>query len=187
MLEKTIAFAKRHPSLFSGAWFAVAALLLTFPFGAMVFVLLTIEALGGRPTSGYAVLMCVSVGLPLIPAFGMGAITGPKILRLPPKKHVHAAGWGVATALGALLIWVLLLEGLPRLFSGSLQATGGGGDVPGAAVAVGYLVVLPFIVALSLLMGAAAGILLQEFVSRSTESGKVNHGAEENSGGTICQ
>ena len=74
--------------------------------------------------------------LPLLPAFTMGALVGPRILRLPPGKRGSAAGWGAAIALGALLLWTFLLEVVPRLFVDKMSTTGGGGDVPGAAVAV---------------------------------------------------
>ena len=156
-------FAQSHPMLFSGAWFAVSALLLASPLGAMILLMLGLEVLGDRPVGAYIWMMFASVGLPLIPAFGMGALAGPQILRLPYGKRGHAAGWGAAAGLGALLLWLLLLEGLPRLSVGRIQTTGGGGDVPGAAVVVGYLVVLPLIVVLSLLLGATAGVLLHYF------------------------
>ncbi len=169
MLDRIRAFAHRHPSLFSGAWFAASVLLLASPVGAMILLLLGLEVLAGRPAGAYLAMAFASVGLPPIPAFAMGALVGPRILRLPPSKHVHAAGWGAAAALGALVLWALLLEGLPRLFVGGAPASGGG-DVPGAAAVVGYLVVLPLIVVLSLLVGAAAGVLLQVTVTRHAAS-----------------
>lgn len=163
MLARIDSFAQSHPSLFSGVWFAASALLLALPLGAMILLMLGLEVLGGRPVGAYVWMMFASVGLPLVPAFGMGALAGPQILRLPSGKRGHAAGWGAAAGLGALLLWLLLLEGLPRLFVGRMQTTAGGGDVPGAAVVVGYLVVLPLIVVLSLLVGAIAGVLLYYF------------------------
>jgi hypothetical protein len=172
MLERIAAFASRHPSFFSGAWFAVFALLLTSPLGAMTLLLLGLEALGGRPVGAYVAMMFASVWLPLLPTFGAGALAGPQILRLPPGQRGRAAGCGAAVALGALLFWVLLLEAIPPLSFWGMPTTGGGGDVPGAAEVVGYLVVLPLMVLLALLVGAAAGLLLQVFAARSAANGE---------------
>jgi hypothetical protein len=153
--------AQRHPALFSGAWFAAAALLLASPLGAMTLLLLGVELWAGRPVGGYARMMWSSIAMPLIPAFGMGALVGPRILRLPPGRYAPAAGWGAAAGLGSLLLWVGLLEVVSWLLAGRVPAAGDGGDVPGAAVVVGYVVVLPLIVMGCALVGAAAGVLLQ--------------------------
>ena len=162
--------ASDHPNLFSGAWFAGAALLLASPLGAMVLFFMALEVLGDRPVGAYVGMLLVSTALPLVSAFATGALFGPRILRLPSNRRSRAAGWGAVTALGALLLWVLLLEAMPRLSVGG-QATGGGGDVPGAAAVVGYVVVLPMILGSSLLAGAAAGVLLHLFVARAGAAG----------------
>lgn len=169
-LARVHSCARHHPKLFSGAWFAGAALLLAAPLGAMILSFLALEMLGERPVGAYVGMLLVSTALPLVSAFAMGALIGPRILRLPSNRRGRAAGWGAVTALGALLLWVLLLEAMPRLSVGG-QATGGGGDVPGAAVVVGYVVVLPLILGSSLFAGAAAGVLLHLFVARGETSG----------------
>jgi len=128
------------------------------------------EILTGRSVDSYIGLMLASVGLPLIPAFGMGALVGPRILRSQSKKRISAALWGAVAAFGSLLLWSLLLEGLSFLFGEKMQTTGSG-DVPGAAVVVGYLGVLPLVVLFSLLVGALAGVFLHEFFMRSTAIG----------------
>jgi hypothetical protein len=167
MLAKMRSFAQSHPALFSGVWFAAAALLLALPLAAMILLFLGLEMLAGHPVGVYAAVMIASIGLPLIPSFGTGALAGPQILRLPARKRGHAAVWGAVAALGALLLGLLLLEGIPRLFGERMQAAGSGGDVPGAAVVVGYVVVLPLIVILPLLVGAIAGVLLHYFAART--------------------
>jgi hypothetical protein len=136
----------------------------------MVLLYFALEILAGRSGSAYLTLTVAAAALPLLSAFGMGALIGPRILRLPPDSRSRAAAWGAVTALGALLLWVLLLEAMPCLSLGG-QTTGGGGDVPGAAVVVGYLVVLPLIVGLSLLWGGIAGVLLHIFGVRGRIAG----------------
>lgn len=163
-------FASEHESWFAGAWFGACALLLVSPIAAMTLLMSVVEALAGEPLGGYLWLVFASTVLPLGPAFGMGALVGPRILRLPPGSYARAAGWGAAAALGALAIWFLLLQGLSRLPFGSAQAVGGGGDVPGAALVVGYLVFLPMMVALPLLVGAVAGVLLRVFGARGRQT-----------------
>ena len=129
-----------------------------------------LEILTGCSVDIYIWLMLASVGLPVIPAFGMGALIGPWILQSQSKKRISAALWGAVVAFGSLLLWSLLLEGFSRLFGEKTQATGGG-DVPGAAVVVGYLVVLPLVVLFSLLVGALTGVLINEFPMRSMALG----------------
>ena len=163
-------FAQEHPVLFSGVWFALSALLLVLPLAAMILLMLALEALGGRPVGAYLSMFFASVVLPLVPSFGMGALAGPRIVRLPANSRGRAAGWGAAAALGALVLWALLLEGIPRLLGSGMQSTGGG-DVPGAAVVVGYMVVLPLIVGVFLLVGTASGVLLHALVARGQASG----------------
>ena len=162
--------AHEHATWFSGAWFASASLLLVSPLGAITLLALALQALGGEPVGAYLWMIFASVGIPLIPAFGLGALVGPRILRLPSGTRVRAAAWGSGAALGALLIWFLLLEGIPRLFAGGAQTGGGGGDVPGAALVVGYMIFIPLIVALPLLVGAVAGVLLQAFGARGRQA-----------------
>ena len=170
VLKEAQKLAREHVSWFSGAWFASAALLLVSPLGAMTILALALDVLGGEPIGAYLWMIFASVGLPLIPAFGMGALVGPRILRLPSGTRVRAAAWGGGAALGALLIWFLLLEGLSRGLAGSAQTAGGSGDVPGAALVVGYMIFVPLIVTLPLLVGAAAGVLLQAFGARSRQT-----------------
>jgi hypothetical protein len=167
MLARARAFASTHPALFSGAWFAALALLMACPLGAMTLLLLALEVAEARPAGAYILLILASAVLPPVLAFATGALGGPRILRLPPGKPFQAAGWGAAAALGALALWALLLELLPRLPAGGEGAATGGGDVPGAAVAVGYLVVLPLIVVVCLVLGAVAGVLLHAFAGRT--------------------
>ena len=164
-LSRLGSLAQDHPLLLSGAWFGLAALLLVLPVGAMLLLFMGLEVLGGRPVGAYVAMIFISVSLPPVPAFGIGALVGPRILRLPTGSHVRAAGWGAAAALGALLLWALLLEGIPRVLTFEVQ-TSVGGDVPGAAAVVGYVVVLPLIVVASLLEGAMAGVLLHLLAAR---------------------
>ena len=175
VLKEAQKLAREHASWFSGAWFAFSAVLLVSPLGAMTLLLLALEAMGGEPVGAYMWMIFASVGLPPVPAFAMGALVGPRILRLPSGTRIRAAAWGGGAALGALLLWFLLLEGIPRLFAGGTRTTGGG-DVPGAALVVGYLVFIPLIVVLPLFAGAVAGVLLQEFAARGRQT---LHRAEE--------
>lgn len=168
--------AQRHPALFSGAWFTGSALLLFSPLGAMVLLYVALELLAGRPMTVSMGLFLASAALPLISTFGTGALVGPPILRLRPDRRIRAAAWGALAALGALLLWMLLLELLPGLSVSGTQAAAGGGDVPGAAVAVGYLVLLPLIVGVSLLAGGTAGLLLHLLAVPAGQLEKANPG-----------
>jgi hypothetical protein len=170
MLKRAQGFASKHASWFSGAWFSACALLLVSPLAAMTLMAMVLEAVGGGPLGGYLWMLLASALLPLAPAFVMGALAGPRILRLPDRSRARAAGWGAAAALGALVIWFLLLEGLSRLVSGGVQTSSGSSDVPGAAVVVGYVVFIPLIVTLPVLAGAVAGVLLQALGARSKQA-----------------
>lgn len=170
MLARITAFSVLHPSIFSGAWFVLSALIMVSPFAAMMILILGLGAIEGRSVSALIWLMFAIMGLPLLPAFGIGALIGPHILRLEAKKRGQAALLGAAAAFGALLLWVLLLEGISILFGEKMQTAGSGGDVPGAALVVGYLVMLPLVMLTSLLIGAAAGVLLLEFTTRRIKS-----------------
>ena len=116
-LSKLGSLAQDHRLLFSGAWFALSALLLALPLGAMLVLFMALEVLGGRPVGAYVTMIFISVGLPPVPAFAIGALVGPRIFRLPSGSHGRAAGWGAVAALGALLLWALLLEGMPRVLT----------------------------------------------------------------------
>ena len=105
MQTKLIAYSERHPRLLSGAWFAICALLLVLPLGGMMLLFIGLELLTGHSVDSYMALMLASVGLPLIPAFGTGALIGPRILRLQSNKRISAAFWGAVVAFGSLLLW----------------------------------------------------------------------------------
>ena len=169
-LERTQGFAVKHASWFGGGWFGASTLLLVSPSGAMTLMISALEALVGEPIGAYLWIFFASAVLPLAPAFGMGALVGPRILGLPHGSRARAAGWGAVAALGALVIWFLLLEGLSWLVYGTAQTAGSGGDVPGAALVVGYLVFVPLIVTLPLLVGGTAGVLLQAFGAKGRQT-----------------
>lgn len=154
----------RHPAWLPGAWFALSTLALVLPAGAMVLLLLIINWVSGVPVRSFLELLFSVTVLPPGMAFGMGLLTGPRILRLAPRQRGRAATWGTATGLGALLLW-LLVQSLPLLIFGSREPATSW-DVPGAAEAVGYLVVLPVLVGLCGLVGAVAGVLLHEWAAR---------------------
>ena len=171
MLARLGALARRRPSLFCGAWFASFATAPALPLGTVGAGFVAIQALGGGAVRVPVGLTCASMGLPLVLALGLGALVGPRILRLPGARRARAAGWGAVVTGGTLLLWALSMEGLSRLSVGRAPGNvGGGGDVPGAAVVVGYLVVLPAIVLTVLLAGAVVGLLLHALAGhRSTD------------------
>ena len=92
MLAHISALARRRPSLFAGAWFAAFATAPALPLGAVGAGFVAIQALGGGAVRVPVGLTCASMGLPLILAFGLGALVGPRILRLPHVRRARAAG-----------------------------------------------------------------------------------------------
>ncbi len=98
----------------------------------------------------------------------MGMIFGPRILALPRPDVVRAGLYGLLAGVLTFVVWALILEVLPdRPAVASL--TDSGGDIPGAATVVAYLVCLPVLVILAALVGACAGIMLHQ-LSYSTLS-----------------
>lgn len=68
----------------------------------------------------------------------------------------RAALYGLLTSLTVFIIWILLLELIPTL-PGIAPSGNSGSDLPGAAIVVAYLVILPGIVLAVTGMGALAG------------------------------
>jgi len=135
--------AKIHPKIFSAVWFAIAALLLTSPLIAIAFLLPLITP--GQPASSVILFLLQGVFLPSIVALPIGAIVGSRILSLPSGYTFRAAVYGLVTGLATFIIWIVFLEVIPDL-PGFFSSGNYVGDVPGAAVVLAYLVVLPAIV-----------------------------------------
>ena len=154
-------FAQKHPRILSGIWFGSSAAILVAPIAAMALLMMVVETTTGRPNSSYLAFLCAAVLLPPLLAFLVGSVTGPILLKL---SHGWAALVGSFTGFCTFILWVIILELVPRihfmLASGSCTIRAGG-DVPGAAEVVAYFVILPSMVVLSLLFGAMAGVLLR--------------------------
>jgi hypothetical protein len=154
-------FAQKHPRIFSGIWFGGSAAILVAPIAAMALLMMAVETATGRPNCSYLALLCATVLLPPLLAFLMGGVTGPILLKL---SHGWAAVLGSFTGVSTFILWAIILELVPRILflltSGNSRSEAGG-DVPGAAEVVAYLVILPGMVVLSLLFGATAGVLLR--------------------------
>lgn len=154
--------AKVHPNLFSAVWFAFAALILTSPLVTIAFLLPIITPT--HPASASVLFLLQGVLLPVIIASPSGAIIGGRILSLPSGNTLRAALYGLLTGLATFIIWGALLEVIPSL-SGFTPSGNSGGDLPGAAIVLAYLVVLPGVVFSVMIMGALAGILMHKSFS----------------------
>ena len=146
----------RYPKAFSAGWFAVWAGLLVSPLVGMTLPLAAMEAARGVSLVSFGLFLTGAGLLPVLLAGLVGSFFGPVILRLPDRSGVSAAVYGAGTALVTFAAWVFVLIGLDWLTSASGS---GGGDVPGAAEVVGYMLVFAAGVG-SGLVGAAAGVLL---------------------------
>ena len=155
-LIKFQAAARGHAGITAGLWFSLAAFLPLLP------VLLVTCCLGcyhSLPAWAVINLLVSLVVLPVLLAGLAGMLLGGKILCLPSRGTPRAALYGLAAGLIAFILWGIALEITPDLpaFTASNYPSG---DVPGAAAAVGYLVVLPGLVMAVMAYGAATGILL---------------------------
>lgn len=154
------AIAKRYPRILSGIWFMSSAAMLVFPLASMSLLMMAIETVAGKAIISYLPFLCAIFILPLLSAFIIGTLTGPIILRI---SYGWAAVVGGLTGFGTFLFWMALLEILPKIFwmlTEAEKGSGVGGDVPAAAEVVAYFVFLPLAGILSLLFGAASGVLL---------------------------
>ncbi len=154
-------YAQKLPCIFSGIWFGGSAAILVAPIAAMALLMMAVETTTGRPNCSYLAFLCATVLLPPLLAFLVGSVTGPILLKL---SHGWAAVLGSLTGFTTFILWVIILELVPRilfLLTSGNSRSGAGGDVPGAAEVVAYLVILPGMVVLSLLFGATAGVLLR--------------------------
>lgn len=148
--------AQKFPRGFVVTWFLIWVFMLTFP---MTFLGLPLTYLiSGSLFPGLTLIF--SVGLfPLLSTTLPAAWIGPQVLRLPPLATLKAGAYGLIISCSSFLIWYMLLEIFPRVTTP--QNLGNSpGDVPGAAVAVGYLVVLPILVCLIMGTGFLAGVFL---------------------------
>ena len=153
--------AYRYPRLLSGMWFGGSAAILVTPVAAMALLLIVMETTHGRQNDSHLPFLCAVVLLPILLALIVGSISGSIIFKI---TYGWAAIVGGLTGFSTFLLWVVFLEFLPRIFwmvAGGGSESGVGGDVPGAAEVVAYFVILPTIVVLSILFGAAAGVLMR--------------------------
>ena len=148
--------AREHPLVLSAVWFTMAALLLTAPLLAMSFLMFVTQSF---PAAPMIIFIFLGILLPLTITLPIGRLFGSRILSLPTGMTTHAALYGLFTGLTAFIIWILILELLPNS-QGFVQSGNSGGDVPGAAIVLAYLVFLPAIVIGVILIGTVAGILL---------------------------
>jgi hypothetical protein len=153
--------SRDHPRLFSAIWFTLATLLLSSPLIAVTFLLLITQFF---PLASIIPFLLSSVLLPLISTFPVGALIGHRIIALPTGKTIHAAVYGLLTGFASFILWIVILEVIPEITGLNLSGNSGG-DLPGAAVVVAYLVVLPGIIFSVMITGALAGVLLYKSVS----------------------
>ena len=147
---------KEHPLIFSGLWFSLVTFLPIIPILLILFILGFSLSL---PIWKVIQLRISIVIIPVIIAALAGMLPGYKILSLPSKGTPRAALYGLATGLAVFILWVIALEithNQPSFFANNYPP----GDIPGAAVVVAYLVVLPGLVIGVMAYGAVAGILL---------------------------
>jgi hypothetical protein len=145
---------QRNPRILSGVWFG------TFPLAAMTLFMMVTELVTGQPSSSYLLFLCAIVVPPPLLALMMGSLTGPIILKI---SYGWTAVVGGFTGFSTFLLWMVLLEVLPMILGNVTEGgigNGAGGDVPAAAEVVAYFVLLPLAGGLSIIFGAAAGILL---------------------------
>jgi hypothetical protein len=149
-------FTQEHPLISSGLWFSTCAMLPIIPI-MVVFIYLGFTF----SWSDREVLKLLIAGIisPIIITALVGMLPGYKILCLPSHGTPRAAIYGLVTGLAVFLLWVMMLELLPNLptLNANQNPTA---DLPGAAVIVAYLVVLPGLVIFVMAYGAVAGMLL---------------------------
>jgi len=156
LINKVQAATRDHPVISAGLWFSLCALL---PMVPILLILIILGIILSQPVVEVIQLLLTLVIIPIIIAALAGILPGYKILSLPSKGTPRAALFGLATGLVVFLLWVMILElapNLPILNSNKYPP----GDIPGAAVVVAYLVVLPGLVIFVMAYGAIAGILL---------------------------
>ena len=148
--------AQKYPRGFVVAWFLCWVFMLTFP---MTFLWLPLTYLiSGSLLPGSTLIFSVGL-LPLLSTALPAAMIGPRIFLLPPVATLKAGAYGLIISCSSFLIWYMLLEIFPRVTTP--QNLGNSpGDVPGAAIVVGYLVVLPILVCMIMGAGFLAGVFL---------------------------
>lgn len=145
-----------HPRISSGLWFSLCAFL---PMVPILLILIILGFILSQPVLEVIQLQLTLVIIPIIIAGLAGVLPGYKILSLPSNGTPRAALIGLTTGLVVFLLWIIILElapNLPTLISNKYPP----GDIPGAAVVVAYLIVLPGLVIFVMAYGAIAGILL---------------------------
>lgn len=153
IISKIRTAAREHPLVICAAWIALAAILLTAPLVAMFILQLLTRSFPAKQTY---LLFISAVLIPLLITMPIGALIGSRILTLPPGMTSRATLYGSLTSLTVFIIWTLILEPIPTL-PGIAPSGNSNGDLPGAAIVVAYLVVLPVIVLTVIGMGALAG------------------------------
>lgn len=157
--------AAAYPRLYSGLWFGTTALLLTSPLAGISGLIM-----GITNSNQFALPGVISTGvLPAMTSLIFGALLGYKIVRFPPGQTKPSALRGFKTGLSSFIARVSLLEVSPG--SSNLPPGNSSWDVPGAAIAVGYLVVLPAMVIAVICLSAFSGILLNKYL---TNTGPIN-------------
>jgi hypothetical protein len=162
-----------HPRLFAAAWFVLAVSVLIIPFCLLSISIVLLYS----PSFPILPLSLLLTGLlPLILAGLFAVLIGDRIIYLTPEKTPQAGFYGMLIGLGAFISWLVILEILPN--SGGFNVgTVPPGDIPGAAIAVAYLVVLPGTVIVVLAMTFLIGITLHITASNvKNTSGRTQKG-----------
>jgi hypothetical protein len=158
--------AREHPRMLSAVWFSLAAL----PLIVMnTFLSLSFFAFQSLPI-GTSILLVAQITLPpLIPTALAGMVIGAKILLLASDRTPQAALYGLLTGLGALFLRVFML-GISTQIIRDFPTSTASGDIPGAAIVVACMVVLPGLLMVVMAFGAVAGIVLHILVSNTEPS-----------------
>lgn len=165
--------AQKYPRGFVVTWFLSWVFILTFP---MTFLGLPLTYLiSGSLFPGLTLIFSVGL-LPLFSTTLPAALIGPRIILLPPVATLKAGTYGLIISCSSFLIWYMLLEIFPRVTTP--QNLGNSpGDVPGAAIAVGYLVGLPILVCTIMGAGFLTGIFLHLILNSHPLSDKKQKGS----------
>ena len=156
MIKKLQNVTREHPLISAGFWFSFFAWLPCIP---ILFIFICLGLILSRPVGEIIQILITAILTPAVIAALLGLLPGYKILCLPSHRTPRAGLYGLGTGLAVFLVWIMTLELLPNL--PTLNANQNpSADLPGAAVIVAYLVLLPGLVIFVMAYGAVAGILL---------------------------
>jgi len=164
---------QKYPRGFVAAWFLCWVCILTFPLTLLALPLTFL--ISGSLLPGLTLIFVVGL-LPLLSTILPAALVGPRVLRLPPVATLEAGAYGLIISCSSFLIWYILIEIFSR-FTNPQYMVNSPGDVPGAAIAVGYLVVMPILVVTIMGAGFLAGILLHLSLNSHPSQDKRSQGS----------